>query len=139
MPLSSRAACCFVLAFAIAQAQPEWTPPLTITRDTINEQYASVPDFTFNYFAGHPAEDLLAFVRNGRQICVKRTEASGTRWSDSMYCVPNDSSQFSHPTLAHVRVPGTSRHMLVLVWVANEYPLPGSNLMYTTWRDGVWN
>ncbi len=127
---------CVVLLSALANGQNSWTTPTLITQDSANEQQPNLANAPFGY---QPAEEFLAFVRSGRQLCVKRTQNNGTRWSESMYCVPNDSAQFSHPTLTYTRIAGTSRLMLVLVWERVEYPLSNSNLMYTTWSDEVWN
>jgi hypothetical protein len=104
----------------------------------VNEQqpvFANTPAY---FFISSNQVEWMAFVRNGRNICVRHTASSGSSWSDSIYSIPNDSAQFSHPSLAYTRVLPGGQEMVVLVWESSEYPLPGSNLMYTTFQNGVW-
>lgn len=130
---------CVVLIFNGASAQTDWTTPVAITRDSISERHPTFANSTFNFGILQPAEEALAFVRNNRNICVRWTRNNATEWSDTLYCVPNDSAAYANPTITYTRVPGTQRLMLVLAWESDEYPMPGSILMYTIWDNGVWN
>jgi hypothetical protein len=130
---------CALLVVVLGHAQQDWSTPIAITRDSINEQYVTFANSKIYGFGGNSPEDCMAFVRHGRDICVKQTQSHGAQWSDSMYCVPNDSAQFGRPTLTFTRLPGSSTSGLVLVWESNEYPLPNSNLMYTTRSNEIWN
>ncbi len=131
--------CCTLFVFSGGYAQNGWTIPVVISRDSISERHPTFANYRFNYGIMQPAEEALAFVRNNRNICVRRTRNNATEWSDTLFCVPNDSAAYANPTITYTKVPGTQRWMLILAWESDEYPMPGAILMFTTWDNGVWN
>jgi hypothetical protein len=134
--MKSTALFCVVFLFSDAQAQPTWSAPERITRDSSSEHSVAITNSP--YWANATA-DWMAFVRNGREICVKRTENGGTRCYYSIYCMPNDSAQFAHPSLAFARPPGSTELKVILVWESSEYPQSESNISYSVYEDSMWS
>ncbi|MBI5473373.1 MAG: T9SS type A sorting domain-containing protein [Ignavibacteriae bacterium] len=119
------------------QAQSTWSTPQQLTVGSSDERSATIANVPDMWVTGI-TEEWMAFVRDGRNICLKRTESNGASWSQSVYCIPNDSAQFSHPSLTYARLNGSSDVNLVLVWQGSEYPSPGSNILYSVYGGGSW-
>ncbi len=118
------------------EAQSTWSTPQQITVGSSDERSATIADV--DMWGAGITEEWMAFVHDGRNICLKRTESNGASWSQSVYCIPNDSAQFSHPSLTYARLNGSSDVNLVLVWQGSEYPSPGSNIHYSVYSSGSW-
>ena len=120
-----------------ALSQSTWSTPAKLTPDSVSERDVSIANVAGQQYFSRE-EEWMAFAR-GSTICVRRTEAHGRRWSSSQFCIPNDSSELSHPSIARYRSAAASDTIVVLVWQSYQYPLLGSNIMYCVYHDGSWS
>jgi len=108
-------------------AQTNWTTPVPLTTGDHDNFHPTIANGELYLFS---EEELLAFSRNGRNICVLRTTNNGEAWVDSVYYVTRDSANNDFPSLAgHL---GTA----MLVWQASKNG--NLDIYYSTYNQSMW-
>ena len=96
-----------------ALAQSLWTVPVRITSGNENDLHPTIAD-GFGWL--YNQEEMSAFSRNGKNICILRTTSLGTSWSDSLTFVTTDSADNDFPSLIRPYPSSSQNERAMLVW-----------------------
>ncbi len=126
---------CFVLIFAAAFAQAQWTTPLQITTGPATDTHPAFVTTTFRLAGG---EEWLAFTRSrpqGSDICMMHTTYGGIQWSDTVISVTDDTVFDDFSAVASTDS-WFSPGFLMVMWTRGQNP---SSIWYVI-RDstGQW-
>ncbi|MER3525361.1 MAG: hypothetical protein C4326_15290 [Ignavibacteria bacterium] len=91
--------CAFLLLLpptGSSQWASRWSVPVRITTSGADEVH---PVFADGFGWLRDQEELLAFSRNRKNICLLRTTNAGAGWSDSVVCITTDSADNDFPSL----------------------------------------
>ena len=111
-------------------AQPQWSVPIQIMSGNTNDIH---PAFMTRYAFSNPQEEWLAFSRNGLNVCVIRTAASGEQWDSIVVSITTDAGDHDYPSLAGIYNPAKA----MLLWQGRA----GSNLkiLYSVRQNDQWS
>jgi hypothetical protein len=98
-----------------ANSQSTWTAPVSIAHTSAEDIHPTIANGQGWVYQG---EELLAFSRNGKDICVLRTAGNGASWSDSAKHITTDSADNDYPSLFHM---GSGQsEIAMLVWQSRK-------------------
>ena len=115
-------------------AQPSWTVPERITSggvDDIHPAFADGSGWLFNQ------EEMLAFSRNGRNICILRTDSLGSSWSDSLTSITTDSAENDFPSLVRSSPYLSQDERAMLVWQGRHNG--NLEILFSALRQDQWS
>ncbi len=102
-----------VLATHTLAQYPSWTIPTRITSDTVAELH---PVFADGDGWLYNQEEMLAYSRNGRDICILRTTSLGAAWSDSITFITTDGADHDYPSLLRRFLYPSQTEEAIVVW-----------------------
>jgi hypothetical protein len=94
-------------------AQPSWSVPVRITSGNENDCHPTITD-GFGWL--YNQEEMLAFSRNGKDICILRTTSLGASWPDSLTFITRDSADNDFPSLIQPYPISYPNESAMLVW-----------------------
>lgn len=103
-----------VMGASTSIAQGFWSTPIPITWGSYDNLHPRIADGEGWMPSGR--EDLLAFSRNGKNICVLQTTNNGTAWQTDPYYVTTDSADNDFPSLVHTSAFQQANDTVMLVW-----------------------
>ena len=115
-------------------SQPIWSTPVPITSGVANSIHPTIAN---GQYWMHSQEEMLAFSKNGKDICILRTTGYGTAWSDSVMQITSDSADNDFPSLVHSNTSQPSNETAMLVW---QYQHNGNlDIGYSAYRQLTWS
>jgi hypothetical protein len=100
-----------------ANSQVTWTNPVPIANTNANDVHPAIANSQGWMFQG---EEILAFSRNGKDICILRTTGNGASWSDTVKYITTDSADNDYPSLYHMGSGQPSTEIGMLVWQSRK-------------------
>lgn len=132
--MKSTALCALLLASAEAFGQGSWSQPIRITSGNDDEFHPTVAD-GFGWLSN--SEEMLAYSRNGKDICILQTTSIGASWSDNVIAITTDSADNDFPSLVRPSYYSPQGITAMLVWQGRR----GTNLeiLYSRLVQGQWS
>lgn len=115
-------------------SQPRWSAPVPITTGDINSVHPTIAN---GQHWMHSEEEMLAFSRNGKAICILRTTGEGTAWSDSVIQITTDSADNDFPSLVHSNTNQPASETAMLVWQSRHNG--NFDICYSTHAQMPWS
>ncbi len=109
--------CLMVSGVATSHPQNVWTTPIPIATGNFNDVHPVVANGQQWLFS---SEEMLAFSRNAKDICILRTTGNGAAWSDSARYITTDSADNDYPSLIHATNSDPSTEIAMLVWQSRK-------------------
>jgi hypothetical protein len=118
----------FGMLLISATAFAQWSNPVQITHGVGNDLHPAIASGQ----GWLNTEEWLAFSKNGRDICLIRSEAFATGWSDSVYFLTADSAYNDYPSLAWDQ----NNQNIMLLWQSrrNGY----LDIWYSVYSNEAW-
>lgn len=115
-----------------SQWDGRWSTPIRITMGDADDVHPSFAD-GFGWLSNQ--EELLAFSRNGKDICLLQTTNGGASWSDSVTFITTDSADNDFPSL--VRGDYSPSLQAMLVWQGRRNG--NLEILYSRLLQGSWS